>query len=142
MAIVPLEQLPSFARLTLGRVQAKPNGAFLLFLSGPLGSGKTTFMQALAKELGIKGVVQSPTFVLMKKYPIDAAGFSRLIHIDAYRLDDPDEFSALMPEEFLTDPRALVCIEWAERVSSVLPPPDMTVALSSEGMGVGERRIE
>ncbi len=99
--------------------------ATIIALRGDLGAGKTTFTQALAKELGIHDAVQSPTYVLMKSYPIDFEGFKKLIHIDAYRLDKPEEFTALAPETFLNDPENLIVIEWPERVEGVLPTPDL-----------------
>ncbi|MBY0472978.1 tRNA (adenosine(37)-N6)-threonylcarbamoyltransferase complex ATPase subunit type 1 TsaE [Patescibacteria group bacterium] len=99
--------------------------AVIVALRGDLGAGKTTFTQALARELGIEDAVQSPTYVLMKSYPINFEGFKKLIHIDAYRLDKPEEFSALAPDTFLHDSENLVVIEWPERVESVLPTPDL-----------------
>lgn len=142
MAIVQSDQLPGFAQEILSRITLKSGRAFLIFLSGDLGSGKTTFLQAFAKELNITETVQSPTFVLMKKYATTWNGFKNLIHIDAYRLEDPKEFAALKPEEFLNDPQNLICIEWADNIASVLPKPDLILSFSSEGMREEERNIE
>ena len=190
MTIVSKEQLPAFAREVLARVSsagdpAEETRAFVIALQGDLGSGKTTFMQAFAHELGVEETVQSPTYVLMKTYPIRTSAFGellccgaplapapyqkstsssqasprlafhpnaevlppsrvfmKLVHIDAYRLDDPKEFSALKPEQFLQDPHALVCIEWPERLVGVLPSPDLVLKFSSEGMKEGGREIE
>ena len=118
-------------------------------MSGELGAGKTTFVQALAKELGVKETVQSPSYVLMEKYDLPAgqAGisykpFNKLIHIDAYRLNNAEEFKALKPESFLSDSKALVVIEWPERVLGALPKPDITINFSSDGASEGERLIE
>ena len=111
-------------------------------MRGELGAGKTTFVQALARELGITTVVQSPTYVLMKRYDISYRNFKHLIHIDVYRLNGAKEFAALKPEEFLNDPTNLVCIEWPERVEGALPAPDLTIQFSSEGAAEGERFIE
>ncbi len=110
-------------------------------LSGDLGAGKTTFVQALARALGIAETVQSPTYVLMKSYPIAYRQFTTLIHIDAYRLEKPEEFAALRPEIFLADPTNLVCIEWPEKVGEALPKPDLLLKFSSEGAEEGERYI-
>lgn len=153
MAIVAKEGLSEFVRGVLQKIQ-KTDRAFLIFLSGNLGSGKTTFMAAFAKELGVNETIQSPTFVLMKKYSLEnsqekgdafrrkASPFSTLIHIDAYRLENGSEFGALKPEEFLSDPNAIVCIEWAENIKEALPEPNLVLKFSSEGMGEGERTIE
>lgn len=108
-----------------------PHKAVIVALQGDLGAGKTTFTQVLARELGIHEAVQSPTYVLMKSYPIGGGlassnhGFTKFIHIDAYRLEKPEEFAALKPETFLNDPENLVVIEWPERVVGVLPTPDI-----------------
>lgn len=124
--------------------------ATILALQGDLGSGKTTFVQALCRRLGVEGVVQSPTYVLMKTYPLEGLTttfgerrrFNRLIHIDAYRLENPEQFAALRPEEFLNDPKAFVVVEWPERLLGTLPHPNLTLHFSSEGCGPGERNIE
>lgn len=116
--------------------------ATLIALRGDLGAGKTTFVQALAKELGVGQTVQSPTYVLMRSYPIAYKNFTRLVHIDLYRLEKPEEFVALTPEEFLGDPKNLICVEWPERVGEALPKPDLTVRFSSEGAAENERYIE
>ena len=116
--------------------------ATIIALRGDLGAGKTTFTQALAKELGITESVQSPTYVLMKSYPISFGHFTKFIHIDAYRLDSPEEFSALKPEEFLSNPQNLVVIEWPERVEGVLPKPDIVLNFSSQDALEDERYIE
>ncbi|MDE1924884.1 MAG: tRNA (adenosine(37)-N6)-threonylcarbamoyltransferase complex ATPase subunit type 1 TsaE [Patescibacteria group bacterium] len=152
MTHVPLKDLPEFVRNVRAMLKLLPhkNSATLVYLQGELGSGKTTFMQQLGRELGIEVPMQSPTYVLMKTYRIEGERlpngaprrFKRLVHIDAYRLNSAAEFAALRPEQFLEDPEALVCIEWPERVAEALPEPDLTIAFSSEGVGEAERNIE
>jgi tRNA threonylcarbamoyladenosine biosynthesis protein TsaE len=139
---IKLQNLQTFVRRVLGRIPHKTCGAVVLALSGELGSGKTTFVQMLARELGVTDTVQSPTYVLMKKYQTTNPVFSTLVHIDAYRLERPEEFKALEPEKFLHDPASLVVIEWPERVAGELPTPDLTLRFSSSGAGEGERYIE
>ncbi len=97
------------------------SGALVVALSGDLGSGKTTFTQAVARELGIEENVTSPTFVIEKIYRIDTPRFKRFIHIDAYRIEKSSEMKALGFDEVLTDPENLVFIEWAEKIIDVLP---------------------
>lgn len=118
------------------------NRAALVTLQGDLGAGKTTFTQALAKKLGVKEAVVSPTYVLMKSYALEGQPFERLVHIDAYRLTDAHEFAALDPASFLMDTGALVVIEWPERIEGALPLADVTLRLSSQDAGDEERYIE
>ncbi|MBX4192589.1 tRNA (adenosine(37)-N6)-threonylcarbamoyltransferase complex ATPase subunit type 1 TsaE [Candidatus Parcubacteria bacterium] len=116
--------------------------ATTLWLIGNLGAGKTTFVQTLAKDMGITETVQSPTYVLMKKYPVPNPDerlphgaprkFKCLVHIDAYRLEGPLEFQALRPDELFADPGNLVVIEWPERVEGALPVPDLVLKFLAE----------
>jgi len=87
----------------------------ILCLYGDLGSGKTTFIQGLAKGLGIKRRVVSPTFVFMKQYQ------PSFYHVDLYRVNNVKEAKVLGLEELFNDSRAIVAIEWAERIKEILP---------------------
>jgi tRNA threonylcarbamoyladenosine biosynthesis protein TsaE len=87
----------------------------VLLLYGNLGSGKTTFVQALAQGLGIKDSVTSPTFTLIDEY---TDGRMPLYHMDLYRLE-PDQVRALHVDEYwrgVDFPLGVVAIEWAERL--------------------------
>ena len=99
----------------------KQKTAFVVGLRGDLGSGKTTFMKSFAKSLGVKEVVTSPTFVILKKYPISHAVFNTLIHIDAYRLEGGKDMSSLGWSGLLSDPKNLIFIEWPEIISDSMP---------------------
>jgi tRNA threonylcarbamoyladenosine biosynthesis protein TsaE len=138
------EDLPELAKKVLARaIEHKALGrATILTLRGDLGAGKTTLVQALAKELGVVVAIQSPTYVLMKKYSLTDQSFKTLIHIDAYRLADASEFAALEPQSFLLDEDALVCIEWPERIEGALPSADVGLTLSSRDAEEGVRYIE
>lgn len=86
-------------------------------LEGPLGAGKTTFSQVFAASLGVVRELQSPTFALMRSYPVPAAGaVKRIIHVDAYRIEDPKEWTVLDVDEELADGRSILLLEWPERV--------------------------
>lgn len=139
---VPLGELKKFAQGILQRLPKQKNSATVLALSGDLGAGKTTFVQALAKELGVKEIVQSPTYVLMKRYQTTNPKFQTLIHVDLYRLEKPEEFATLKPEEFLNNSCNLVCIEWPERAGNSLLKPALAIKFSSDGASEGERYIE
>src|ERR1700754_3179272 len=86
--IETVEELDREAEGFAGRLVPSAQGATLVTLTGELGAGKTTFTQSLARALGVTDTVTSPTFVLEKIYslPDSTQGFTRLVHIDAYRL--------------------------------------------------------
>lgn len=113
--------LEPLARMVLAALP-KQDGASVVTLQGDLGAGKTAFTKALARVLGITEHITSPTFVIMKSYPITGhERFTTLTHIDAYRIDDIDELRVLGFESLLADPARLVVIEWPERIPSALP---------------------
>jgi tRNA threonylcarbamoyladenosine biosynthesis protein TsaE len=95
-------------------------GGEIFALSGDLGGGKTTFAQGLAKGLGIKEFVNSPTFVIIKEYQTKNKKFKNLIHIDLYRLKKIDEIMKKEILEYLTSNNVVV-IEWAEKIRNILP---------------------
>jgi tRNA threonylcarbamoyladenosine biosynthesis protein TsaE len=101
----------------------KPKGknAQVIGLSGDLGAGKTAFTKEVAKLLGVRGRVSSPTFVIMKKYPIKKSGFKYLFHLDAYRLKNHKELLHLGWDEIVAGKEHLVFIEWPENVKKAMP---------------------
>ncbi len=92
----------------------------VLCLEGQLGSGKTTFIKGLAGGLGLKNPeqVKSPTFVLMHVYRSKVP----LYHFDCYRLDSTEELENIGFEDFVNDPAAITCVEWAEKAKHLIPP--------------------
>ena len=110
------------------------NGARVLALSGNLGAGKTTLVQDLARQLGVKETVTSPTFVIMKRYDLpEGQRFDTLIHIDAYRVESPEELEILGLPEDLANPRNLICIEWAEKIPTLIPSSATKLSLALTG---------
>jgi tRNA threonylcarbamoyladenosine biosynthesis protein TsaE len=97
------------------------SGATVIGLSGDLGAGKTTFMKSVAQALGVRATVTSPTFVIEKRYPLRGTTFSKLVHIDAYRLRNGQDLLLLDWTTTSADPRTIIFIEWPEVVSDVLP---------------------
>ena len=95
--------------------------ATVLLLHGDLGSGKTTFVQGLAKGLGVSERIVSPTFILMRHYELSNQLFTTLYHIDLYRLDEANSLESLGLEELFQDPHALIVIEWPQRLGKVKP---------------------
>lgn len=104
-----------------------PNGITLTF-SGDLGAGKTTFVRGLAEGLGIKEVVQSPTFNIMKIY---LKGNRPLIHIDAYRLADIDTDIGL--DEYIGYETGITVIEWPMYIQKLIPDYSIEVEISNIG---------
>ena len=100
-------------------------GATVVGLSGDLGSGKTTFVKYLANALGISEDVVSPTFILAKYYNLSGKSWKKMIHIDGYRLDDPNEIEVLKWKDMITDPKNLICFEWPERIGGLFPTDAM-----------------
>ena len=126
--IKSLEELHAFAEEFLRKLTALPakNSATLVLLSGELGSGKTAFTKEVASLLGIKETITSPTFILEKIYQIPSGSlarerFSALVHIDAYRLERPEELKALDLKTLLADSKNLIFFEWPERAKGELP---------------------
>ncbi len=121
------EGMARVARAVFSHVRRAPlDCAYVVGLSGELGAGKTTFTKILARELGIKRNVSSPTFILERTYRIPSSGryarrFSRLVHIDAYRLTRHDTIFANHLRALRSDPRNLILIEWPERIGRMLP---------------------
>lgn len=87
----------------------------LLVLTGPLGAGKTTFTRGLAEGLGVRGPVQSPTFVIARTHP-SLVGGAPLVHVDAYRLGSAAELDDLD----LDLERSVVVVEWGRGMAEEL----------------------
>ena len=112
------------------------NAGDVVAFSGELGSGKTTFIQGLARGLGRdSGTIKSPTFVLMREYP----GATPLVHIDGYRLEGAAAVSWL-DMDLLFSPRKITVIEWADRFVGLLPSEYVEVRLSH--VSTNRRRVQ
>lgn len=109
----------------------------VLCLEGDLGSGKTTFIKGIAEGLGLKHPeqVKSPTFVLMHVYRSKIP----LYHFDCYRLDSTEDLTNIGMEDFVNDPHAICCIEWAEKAKDLIPPHAMRIRF--EILDVSKRRV-
>ena len=99
------------------RVAARLPRGGVVALQGELGAGKTTFVQGLARALGIARPVTSPTFTLVGEY---ASPGLLLVHMDLYRLQSPDDLLAIGFLEYL-ERGAIVAVEWPERAGTLIP---------------------
>jgi tRNA threonylcarbamoyladenosine biosynthesis protein TsaE len=104
------------------KLARKLKGGEIIALEGNLGAGKTVFVKGLARAFGIKQHVTSPTFVLMKIYEIGNRKYEirNLVHVDCYRLDEPQELFYLGIEEYLNKKETMVIIEWADKIKKYL----------------------
>lgn len=106
-------------------------------LEGPLGAGKTSFARALLTAWGVGERVKSPTYSLVETY---AVGDRAAWHLDLYRIADPGELEWLGLDA-LSDPTAVVLIEWSEHGAGALPAPDMELRLAYAEDGPGRKAL-
>ena len=109
---------PGGATATTGENAAAGPAQKVIELIGDVGAGKTTFVRGLAKGLGVKEPITSPSFTISKSYAIP--GGKTLVHYDFYRLPDPGLMAEDL-EENLNDPNSIVIVEWADSVADLLP---------------------
>jgi tRNA threonylcarbamoyladenosine biosynthesis protein TsaE len=100
----------------------------VVVLIGEMGAGKTTFVQGLARGLGVEDVVTSPTFTIVHEYD----GRLPLVHVDVYRLLRVQELHDLGLEDYLESGRVVV-VEWGDVVDRALPPERLVVELGVGG---------
>lgn len=115
--------------------------AVVLTLYGDLGSGKTTFLQGFANALKIKEKITSPTFVILKKFPIPVQHqrlhtidtkpiFKNFYHIDCYRIENSEEMLELDFNDIISNPKNIIAIEWPEKIKKILPKNRITIKFS------------
>jgi tRNA threonylcarbamoyladenosine biosynthesis protein TsaE len=110
-------------------------GRCVLALFGQLGSGKTCFVQGLARAVGVPQTVISPTFTLIREY----GGDRPLYHVDLYRVSNADEALDLGLDEYF-ERDGITAIEWADRATEILPPDTCHIRFTA-GAAPTERHI-
>jgi tRNA threonylcarbamoyladenosine biosynthesis protein TsaE len=140
MELLKLADLDAFAQRLLEEM-VPASGASVLALSGELGAGKTSLTQALGRALGVAEKIPSPTFLIMRSYAVAHPRFTKLVHIDAYRVDDPHELDILGFADLLREQGTLIVIEWPERIETLIPR-DATRLRMRHGERADERQIE
>lgn len=105
-------------------------GAGSIHLEGPLGAGKSTLARALLRARGVTGAIRSPTYTLVEPYEIDGRPW---LHLDLYRLADPEEVHYLGVLDEID--RAVLLVEWPSRGEGVLPEPDLRICLEISDPG-------
>lgn len=116
-----LDQLKGVAT----QILAANKNSILLFY-GPMGSGKTTLIKELCKQLGVEDVTSSPTFSLVNEY--QGKNDQLIYHFDFYRIDDESEAFDMGVEEYF-DSGALCLVEWPEKVENLLPLESTVIRL-------------
>ncbi|MFH1030480.1 MAG: tRNA (adenosine(37)-N6)-threonylcarbamoyltransferase complex ATPase subunit type 1 TsaE [bacterium] len=142
------------------KIAAGFKGGEVLALRGDLGTGKTVLAKGIAEGLGYKGIVNSPTFVLMKiyrvKFRVSNLQFSKksvykkenvinkaiknICHIDAYRISDAHEIEDIGALEYFLEPSTVSIIEWPEKIKEILPQNAIFIELGY-GKNEGDRII-
>jgi len=115
----------------------KLKGGEILALTGDLGSGKTTFVQGLAKGLGVKEKVTSPTFIILNLHP--AKNGLTLAHFDLYRLGNEKELLEIGATDYLGNKEFISVIEWAEKAKKILP--ENTIWINFEHITENKRKM-
>jgi tRNA threonylcarbamoyladenosine biosynthesis protein TsaE len=103
------------------RFAARVEVPAVIYLRGDLGAGKTTFARAYIHALGFAGYVKSPSYGLLETY---AAGGQKVLHLDLYRVEDPEELEYLALRD-LFDAESVLLVEWPDRGGNFLPKPDL-----------------
>jgi tRNA threonylcarbamoyladenosine biosynthesis protein TsaE len=126
-----IEVLTASAEETIAlgeRIAVRLGPGAVLALRGGLGAGKTCLVKGIARGLGVKETVTSPTYTIISEY----SGFLPLYHIDAYRLEGDDDFENTGAGELISGGGVSV-IEWSERLSSSLPDDVIVIEIEISG---------
>lgn len=99
---------------------------------GELGAGKTHFVRALLRSLGVTDRIKSPSYALLEAYKVSNL---YCYHFDFYRFEDPREWREAGFGEIFSQPAALILVEWPQNAGPELPTPDLAISLRILGEG-------
>ena len=129
--ITDLSAIREAAREFIGDMETGRRAVFAFY--GKMGAGKTTFIKAVCKELGVKDVINSPTFAIINEYAVPTS--ERLIyHFDFYRINEIGEALDIGTEDYF-DSGAWCFIEWPEKIEPLLPDDTVCVTLTEQEDG-------
>ena len=120
-------------------LKRKDKSAFIVFLDGDLGTGKTTLVKEIIFALGIKEKVKSPTFTIIEPYELND---KNIYHIDLYRINDPSELEIIGLREYLNESEAIIFIEWPEKSFGFLKKFDLKISLKHSSEKERKCKIE
>ena len=120
-------------------LKRKDKSAFVVFLDGDLGTGKTTLVKEIIFALGIKEKVKSPTFTIIEPYELND---KNIYHIDLYRINDPSELEIIGLREYLNESEAIIFIEWPEKSFGFLKKFDLKISLKHSSEKERKCKIE
>tara|TARA_E500000331_G_C17163944_1_gene672950 strand:- start:150 stop:665 length:516 start_codon:yes stop_codon:yes gene_type:complete len=129
--------------IKLGRIFSKSivnNRLHLIYLKGDLGSGKTSFVRAMMRGLGVKENIPSPSFSIAEIYQTPQV---EIIHIDLFRISSPEAWRSEEIRSYVEDDKNLVFLEWPDK-ASLLPKPNLFIELfwSNKNNASGPRNIK
>lgn len=120
-------------------LKRKGEAAFVVFLDGDLGTGKTTLVKEIIFALGVKEKVKSPTFTIIEPYELNN---ENIYHVDLYRIIDPTELEIIGLREYLNESNAIIFIEWPEKSYGYLKKFDLKISLKHSSEKERKCRIE
>ena len=120
-------------------LKRKGEAAFVVFLDGDLGTGKTTLVKEIIFALGVKEKVKSPTFTIIEPYELNN---ENIYHVDLYRIIDPTELEIIGLREYLNESKAIIFIEWPEKSYGYLKKFDLKISLKHLSENERKCRIE
>ena len=120
-------------------LKRKGEAAFIVFLDGDLGTGKTTLVKEIIFALGVKEKVKSPTFTIIEPYELNN---ENIYHVDLYRIIDPSELEIIGLREYLNESNAIIFIEWPEKSYGYLKKFDLKISLKHSSENERKCRIE
>ena len=120
-------------------LKRKGEAAFVVFLDGDLGTGKTTLVKEIIFALGVKEKVKSPTFTIIEPYELNN---ENIYHVDLYRIIDPSELEIIGLREYLNESKAIIFIEWPEKSYGYLKKFDLKISLKHLSENERKCRIE
>ena len=120
-------------------LKRRGEAAFVVFLDGDLGTGKTTLVKEIIFALGVKEKVKSPTFTIIEPYELNN---ENIYHVDLYRIIDPTELEIIGLREYLNESKAIIFIEWPEKSYGYLKKFNLKISLKHLSENERKCRIE